>query len=72
MSFNGFGEMSILRPGETLVAASEVFRCAYCGGMPTGKWPNCDYCGARVRRGQRIPITTISDKTQRYIEVESE
>ena len=76
MSFNGCfdlrpGAINTLAPDERIAfEGPSIFRCDYCGGMPSGKWTNCDYCGARVRRGQRISITTISDKRPRYIEIE--
>lgn len=70
MNYSDFAEIARLArmndPGYR-----DVLRCLYCGGVPTGNWPNCDYCGARVRRGQRVCITTIADKAPRYIEVES-
>ena len=56
-----------LRPQSYFVSA---LTCLYCGRVPTGNYDNCDYCGALVRRGQRIPITSIQDKAPRYIEVE--
>jgi hypothetical protein len=48
-----------------------ALKCMYCGRTPTGDYDNCDYCGALVRRGQRINVTTIADKVPRYIEVET-
>lgn len=46
-------------------------KCAYCGGVPSGAWRSCDYCGAPIRRGQRINVMTLGDTKSRYIEVEA-
>lgn len=63
-----------LQPGERFepfaAPASVILRCAYCGGVPSGAWRSCDYCGAPVRKGQRINVTTVGDTKPRYIEVE--
>jgi hypothetical protein len=66
VSYSG---ISNLRPQNYFVAA---LTCLYCGRTPTGDYDNCDYCGALVRRGQRIEVTTIADKAPRYIEVEGQ
>lgn len=60
-------------PGVVMVdlPPSVVLRCAYCGGVPSGAWRSCDYCGAPVRRGQRINVTTLGYTKPRYIEVEA-
>ena len=65
MSYSGITD---LLPDSYFVSA---LTCLYCGRIPTGQYDNCDYCGALVRRGQRIPVTTIADKAPRYIEVET-
>lgn len=64
MSFSGIGRLS---PDSYFISA---LTCLYCGRTPSGNYDNCDYCGALVRRGQRIEVTTVSDSFPRYIEVE--
>lgn len=64
MSFSGIVNLS---PDSFFISA---LTCLYCGRTPSGHYDNCDYCGALVRRGQRIEVTTVSDRSRRYIEVE--